>query len=107
MKTNPLNTINADSQFVNGFTPKNVVQVGVANNGDPIVVYHDEWKGRQQVHLRSLYDTRGVWNPGKGISMPADEAPAFFAAIAKLAGPKKSKNVTAEAMKDTNIPKAM
>lgn len=89
MPNNTNTTITSHSKFSSGFEPEGIVQVGVTFTGDPIVTYSNEFKGRKYVHIRSVWlDKKGCWAPGKGISVPADEAPAMFAAIGAQAQPK-------------------
>jgi hypothetical protein len=56
----------------------------------PIVAYTNDWKGKKKFHIRTLWsqgDDDLVWNPGKGISVPVEQAAALCAAIGKLAQP--------------------
>jgi predicted SpoU family rRNA methylase len=74
-------------KLAKGFQANNLTVLG-ANNGkdsEAIAAYSNEFKGKKYVHIRVIYqDDNGNWNPGKGVSMLAANAPAIFTAAGKL-----------------------
>lgn len=71
------------AKFINTFQPCDLQVVGVNGKGEPVVVYHDVFKGRTSISVRSLYQVGDAWAPGKGLSLPVDNAVETGAEISK------------------------
>lgn len=65
-----------------GFTPRNVQVVHILDEGNQIWGYEDTFKYRHYYHVRKVYlDDNGVWAPGKGFSVPLDQADFLIAGL--------------------------
>jgi hypothetical protein len=61
--------------FRSDFKPTGLVELSRTRPSEVLVAYHSEWKGKQSFHIRTIYlDGNDEWCPGKGISVPADQA---------------------------------
>lgn len=76
------------ADFRKDFEPCGIVTVR-KNRREPTIAYYGEYNGKWRLHIRTIYqDDNEVWCPGKGISLPAEDAQDFATAIFEGFGPK-------------------
>ncbi len=49
-----------------------------------VVAFDGEFKGREFFGIQEIYEEYGVWNPGKGISVPMDKKDEFLKSLAMM-----------------------
>jgi hypothetical protein len=55
-----------------------------ANGGEPVVAYRSHFKGTEYFSIRALWFDGQSYQPGKGVSVPADLAVDLCRAIGQL-----------------------
>jgi hypothetical protein len=72
--------------FARQFNPELDTMYIIADKGRTLVAaFFGTFQGRRLFNIRELYEQYGEWNPGKGISVPAEKRDELLKEIIKYA----------------------
>jgi hypothetical protein len=63
--------------FAQGFNPTEMVVLH-DDGRSPICAFRGTLSGRDLFNIRQIYEKYGVWNPGKGLSVPYEHKASFL-----------------------------